>query len=107
MDDPFFCVVEDKTKELTPVFAKTPKKMEFIPEKKEQPKTFLKPIIKKEEKPVLPKKRYQDPKARLPSMLNDIEPMKPLKINPNKPPGSFLYFSQILPSIPKPAKLYD
>ena len=53
------------------------------------------------------KPKHVDPKFRPPSMLNDIAFPKPLKINPNAPPGSFKIFTSTVPQIPKLAELYD
>ncbi|EAY13568.1 hypothetical protein TVAG_389650 [Trichomonas vaginalis G3] len=51
--------------------------------------------------------KYTDPRARLPSMLNDIAFPKPLTINPDAPPNSYKIFNQQVPEIPKLAELYD
>ena len=52
------------------------------------------------------KPKYVDPKFRPPSMLNDISFPKPIKINPNAPPGSFKIFSSKIPDVPVHAELY-
>ena len=52
------------------------------------------------------KPKYVDPRFRPPSMLNDIAFPKPIKINPNAPPGSFKIFSSKVPDVPVHAELY-
>lgn len=52
--------------------------------------------------------RQKDPNApRLPSMLNDVPSMKPLKINPNKPPQSKKLYGIVLPDVYEYAEPYD
>lgn len=46
--------------------------------------------------------RYVDPRARLPSMLNDIARPKDIKINIKAPPGSFKFFSASIPDVITP-----
>ncbi|KAH0792690.1 hypothetical protein GPJ56_003313 [Histomonas meleagridis] len=52
--------------------------------------------------------RQKDPNApRLPSMLNDVPSMKPLKINPKKPPQSKKLYGIVLPDVYEYAEPYD